>query len=148
MPGRPTLRDPATRAEFMRRIAAGDGKAKACDRVGVDRNELRLMMRDPDFAEEFDFAVDESLEPIFEAMRENAIDGDSTSAERFFKYRKGVPTPEKREKAPTTGRIEVGMDPKTAKTIGELTRIIQGRVAGGLPEGEDDEIIDVEEVPE
>lgn len=121
------LDDDELRNRFLDQIRAGLGKTGAARAVGIDyRTLLRYIKRNPDFNDDIEAALDDSVEPVMQMLREEAIAGDVTAAREFLKYR--APRPRQDEgKEKTEVKHKYEIDPGTIDSIEALRQRLEGR---------------------
>lgn len=131
------LDDPALQTRVLDLLRSGQGKFRTCELVGISPDILRRYRKDfPEFDRMVDDAIQDSVEPVLQAQRQKAIDGDTTAATLYLKYVAEPPRGDQ-QKVEHTHTHEL-VDPSTIESIAELEARIAAR---------NEEVIDVEELP-
>jgi hypothetical protein len=143
--GKRKLDDPHLQARLLGALRGGHGKGEACHIVGITPATFRAYYKaNPDFREDVEDAINESIEPVIATLRELAIDGDVTAAKEYL--RNVAPPPRSEKKDPTEINVNVRheIDPGQINDIRELEAMVRNRAALPAPEEdyEDAEILD------
>lgn len=154
-----SITDPAVQGELCGMIRSGTSRTKALQTLGISPAAFARYWRDPknvDFRANVQDAYDRNLEPIWDALREVALDGDVSAMREYLKHHAGptraeiekIDTPELQPAKPAAGpagklTIEHKVDPKDIKTIEHLQALLEGRADDDI---EDAEILDFPEL--
>ena len=123
--------DPQLRQRLFDLISAGNGLYESLKVIQVDPQTWRSYWKNnEDFRDEYEAALNASVEPVVKILRESALDGDVTAIREFMKH---MAPPPRSEADRNTQKVDVhvqhAIDPATISDIRELEAMVQRRIA-------------------
>lgn len=123
----PKLDNEDLRNRLYDQIRGGKGRYEAALAVGISIDTYRRYAQaNPSFREEVEAAMDASVEPLLEKLREEGMAGDITAAKEWLKH---VAPPPRGETAKVEIEVTHGVDPATLSSIADIRAQLQGRTA-------------------
>ena len=148
------LDDPDVQERLFEYLRLGHGRLAALNAISINPGTFRLYWRDPanvEFRARYEEAIDDSVEPVLQALREIALDGDVSAIKTYLSQMAPAPRAGKAGDSKVEVTVKHELDVSKISSIRELEAMVRERTAPQLTEGaynDDEEIIEAEIIEE